>query len=257
MTADRPVFGIPGLDAAIRGGMHGGWLALLLDTPGAGAQLLAKQFAGNAPSGGSTLFYSSTEREDRLPEVFHEFGWAPDGIRFTDLNRVYFARMHRRELETAQARERGLSLAELAPADAGGEALAPGGVSQKLLSDLSQLDGPFRLVLDSSDFLFEVLDPLESTKLVRQVRNRALELGGEALVLLNPAVVDARHRAFLEGIADIVLRLEAEVDLGLPRRQLRLDKLRNHPERCATFETEPTPGGFRPAGNLTPGPANR
>jgi KaiC/GvpD/RAD55 family RecA-like ATPase len=257
VSEEPPLFGLPDLDAAIRGGTRGGWLALLLDKPGTGAQLLAKQFAHAAAGGRSTLYYSTTEREDQLPEVFREFGWDPAGIRFTDLNRVYFARMHRRELETAQARERGLSLAELAPSAPAQESPAAGGVSQKLLSDLSQLDGPFRFVLDSSDFLFEVLDPLESTKLVRQVRNRALELEGEALVLLNPGVVDVRHRAFLEGIADIVLRLDAPADSTSPRRRLLLEKLRNHPERCASFETAPTPGGFRPAERLPPGPANR
>ncbi|MCI4335248.1 MAG: hypothetical protein L3K04_06475 [Thermoplasmata archaeon] len=257
MSDGHTLFGLPALDGAIQGGIRGGWLALLLDKPGTGAQLLAKQFAHGAPGGRPILFYSTTEREDHLPEVFRGFGWDPAGIRFTDLDRVYFARTHRRELETAQARERGLSLAELAPGPARTEIGSPGGVSQKLLADLSQLSGPFRFVLDSSDFLFEVLDPLESTKLVRQIRNRALELSGEALVLLNPSVVDGRHRAFLEGIADIVLRLEASEHLASPQRRLLLEKLRNHPERCGSFGTEPSPGGFRPSESLTSPPANR
>jgi KaiC/GvpD/RAD55 family RecA-like ATPase len=251
------LFDLPGVDEAIRGGVRGGWLALLLDRPGTGAQLLAKQFAHAAPHGRNTLFYSTTEPTADLPEVFRGFGWDPSVIHFTDLDRVYFARMHRRELETAQARERGLSLAELAPPTHPIETAAPGGLSQKLLSDLAQLDGPFRLVLDSSDFLFEVLDPLEGSTLVRQVRNRAIELGGEALVLLNPEVVDRRHRSLLEGIADVVLRLERPEQLATSTRRLLLEKLRNHPERCGVFPVEPTPGGFREAQSLTPPPANR
>ncbi|MCI4363373.1 MAG: hypothetical protein L3K13_03600 [Thermoplasmata archaeon] len=237
--------------------MRGGWLALLLDRPGTGAQLLAKQFAHASPRGRNTLFYSTTEPTADLPEVFRGFGWDPAGIHFTELDRVYFARMHRRELETAQARERGLSLAELAPVDHPIDTPTPGGLSQKLLSDLAQLDGPFRLVLDSSDFLFEVLDPLEGSTLVRQIRNRALELGGEALVLLNPEVVDRRHRSLLEGIADVVIRLEKPEQLATTNRRLLLEKLRNHPERCGVFTVEPSPGGFREVESVTPPPANR
>lgn len=260
--SDAPVlFGIPSLDTALAGGLPGGWLALLLGDPGSGNQLLAKQFAHGSSSGRAARFYTTSERPERLPATFEEFGWDVKGITFVDLDQRFFSRIHRQELETAQAREHGLGLAELHGASPPIDWELAGSVGQKLLADMGELRGPFRLTLDSADFLFEVMDAAEATTLIRQIRNRAVDLGGEAVVTLHPGVVEPRTLAHLQGNADIVLQAERVPDLPLNVRRLRVLKLLNHPERCGEHLLQATPQGFRAYDGENPRvprpPANR
>jgi KaiC/GvpD/RAD55 family RecA-like ATPase len=225
-----PIFNIPEIDEPLSVYLPDGWVALV--TGGAGTHLLAKQFARHGIGRVPVLYYTTHERVADVERAFGDFGWDASGIQVRNLAGEYFDQVLSRELAIARVRERGLTLAELTvPVTTSPVAAQSFDLTHRIIGDLAALDGRFRLVVDSVDFLLDVLPAAEVVNLARQIRYRAQTLGGTACLVLRPEVHDPGTGGALEDLADLVLRMTAEpkpdgVDLALI-----IEKVRNHPER--------------------------
>jgi KaiC/GvpD/RAD55 family RecA-like ATPase len=99
-----------------------------------------------------------------------------------------------------------------------------------MLADLAVMDTPFRLVLDSADFFFEVLQPNDVTTIVRQIKYRCQAVGGQALVTVHSRTRERPTISALEDLADLVFELRAEPRGARYEHTLFLEKVRNRPD---------------------------
>jgi KaiC/GvpD/RAD55 family RecA-like ATPase len=229
MADSQRIFGIPEIDQPLWTALPPGWLALLTGHSGSGAPLLAKQFAhagaGNVP----VLFYTTYERTEEVTKAFSDFGWDPGSIKVVNLADEYYERVLVRGLEVARAREVGLSLDELVEIRPRSRATSSYSLTNRMLSDLAGIDQPFRLVVDSVDFFFEVLEPHDVTTVARQIRHRCQSIGGQALLTAHSIAHDRTVLGLLQDLADVVFDLRAEARGDVYDHILHVEKVTNHP----------------------------
>ncbi len=229
MVDPHRIFGIPEIDQPLWTALPPGWLALLTGTSGSGAPLLAKQFAhagvGNVP----VLFYTTYERTEEVTKAFQDFGWDPGSIKVVNLADEYYERVLVHGLEVARAREVGLSLEELVEVRPRTRATSSFSLTNRMLSDLAEIDSPFRLVVDSIDFFFEVLEPHEVTTVARQIRHRCQTIGGQALLTAHSIAHDRSVFGLLQDLADVVFELRAEPRHDRYDHALYIEKVANRP----------------------------
>jgi len=238
------ILGIPEIDQPIQTALAPGWLALLTGHSGSGAPLLAKQFAyagiGTAP----VLFYTTYERTEDVARAFQDFGWDPSEIKVVNLADEYYQRVLVRGLDVARARERGLSLDQLAE-EPSERATTSFSLTNRMLSDLAGIDSAFRLVLDSVDFFFEVLEPRDVTTVARQIRHRAHSMGGQALLTAHSIAHDRTVYGLLQDLADLAFDLRAEPREDAYEHTLYVDKVGNRPDLSRVVKVEVGEAGWR------------
>lgn len=229
-TGDEPLLGIPDIDAGLSPYLPPGCLIVVIGTPGSGSHLLAKQFAQAGIGSTPVLYYTTSERTIDSQDAFRSFHWDPEPIKFGNLSDDYYRRVLEPQLEVSRLRERGLRLEDIRNARRSDVPMAPYSVAGRFLNELANLDSPFRLVLDSLDFLLELLEVPDVVNLVRQIRSRTQLLGGKAMVTVQQASLDSRSSAMLEDVADLGITLRAEPNGSAFDHTLEVRKLRNHPE---------------------------
>jgi len=230
VSSDERIFGIPEVDGTIFQSLPPGWLALLTGHSGSGAPLLAKQFAHAGTGQVPVLFYTTFERTDDVRGAFEDFGWDPADVKVVNLADEYYERVLMRGLEIARARERGLTLNEVVAATPRNRNATPFSLTNRMLSDLAGIDSPFRLVLDSVDFFFEVLEPHDVTTVARQIRHRCQAIGGQALLTLHSVAQDRAIYGLLQDLSDLVFELRAEAHGSRYQHTLYTEKVANRPD---------------------------
>jgi KaiC/GvpD/RAD55 family RecA-like ATPase len=227
---DDRILGIPEIDGSLSTALPPGWMAVLTGPSGSGAPLLAKQFANAGVGRTPVLFYTTYERTLDVEEAFEAFGWDPSAIKIVNLADEYYDRVLVRGLEIAQAREQGLRLDQMSVEHPKDRVASRFSLTSRMLSDLAAIDTPFRLVLDSVDFFFEVLQASEVTTVARQIRYRCQTVGGQALLAMHSRGHDRAFTGALEDLADIVFDLKAEPKGSRYETTLFVEKVRNRPD---------------------------
>jgi len=251
MSEAQRIFDIPEIDGPLAPALRPGWLAVLSGTSGSGAPLLAKQFAhagvGNTP----VLFYTTYERTDDVRSAFDDFGWDPADVKIVNLADEYYERVLVRGLEVARVRERGLSLEELRREEPQDQARMSFSLTDRMLADLATIDAPFRMVVDSVDFFFEVLEPGDVITVARQIRHRCQTIGGQALIAVHSASQERPTTTRLEDLADLVVTLRAEPRGDRHAHTLSVEKVGHRPDLTRIFQAELSEHGWQvrpPAG---------
>jgi KaiC/GvpD/RAD55 family RecA-like ATPase len=224
------IFGIPEIDGTLFAALPPGWLALLSGDSGSGAPLLAKQFAYAGIGRVPVLFYTTFERTGDVRRAFEEFGWDPSEVKVVNLADEYYERVLVHGLEIARAREHGLSLDDLVGASPQDRPNKSFSLTNRMLSDLAGMDHPFRLVLDSVDFFFEVLEPHDVTTVARQIRHRCQTIGGQALLTIHSVAHDRAVYGLLQDLADLVFELKAVPVADRYLHTLYTEKVANRPD---------------------------
>jgi len=232
VSEGEAIFGIPEVDGTLFAALPPGWLALLSGHSGSGAPLLAKQFAHAGIGRVPVLFYTTFERTEDVRRAFTTFGWDPTEVKVVNLADEYYERVLLRGLDIARAREQGLALEELVGAEPRDLAQKSFSLTTRMLSDLAGMDHPFRLVLDSVDFFFEVLEPHDVTTVARQIRHRCQTIGGQALLTIHSVAHDRAVYGLLQDLADLVFDLRAEPKGKRYTHTLYTEKVANRPELC-------------------------
>jgi KaiC/GvpD/RAD55 family RecA-like ATPase len=248
MPESQQILGIPEVDQTLWTALPPGWLALLSGHSGSGAPLLAKQFAhagvGNVP----VLFYTTYERTEDVQKAFDDFGWDPASVKVVNLADEYYERVLVRGLEVARAREVGLSLDQLVEAPSKPLAASAFSLTNRMLSDLAGFDSPFRLVVDSVDFFFEVLQPHDVTTVARQIRHRCQTIGGQALLTVHSLAHERSIFGLLHDLADLVFELRADPNGDHYDHTLFVEKVANRPDLTHIWKAETGEDGWRVSG---------
>ena len=244
MSDPLQILGIPEIDQPIQLALPPGWLALLTGHSGSGAPLLAKQFAYAGVGTAPVLFYTTYERTEDVVKAFVDFGWDPAEIKILNLADEYYQRVLVRGLDVASARERGLSLDQLSEPQR--ERSGPSfSLTNRMLSDLAAIDSNFRLVVDSVDFFFEVLEPRDVTTVARQIRHRCQTMGGQALLTAHSIARDHTVSGLLQDLADLCLDLRAEPHEDHYQHTLYVDKVGNRPDLSRIVKVEVGESGWK------------
>ncbi len=238
MVESLRVFDIPEIDGPLSGALPPGWLALLSGHSGSGAPVLAKQFAHAGIGTTPVLFYTTYERTADVLQAFSDFGWDPASITVVNLADEYYERVLVRGLDVARAREVGLSLEDLVESRPSAPSRGSFSLTNRMLSDLAAIDSPFRLVIDSIDFFFEVLEPHDVTTVARQIRHRCQTIGGQALLTTHSLAHDRSVFGLLQDLADVVFELRAEPSGDHYDHTLYLEKVANRPDLTHIYRTE-------------------
>ena len=244
MAESHPILGIPEFDEHVGTALPPGWLALLTGHSGSGAPLLAKQFAHAGVGRVPVLFYTTYERTEDVRKAFDDFGWDPAAIKIVNLADEYYERVLLRGLEVARAREVGLSVDQIVDTPASRRTINPFSLTNRMLSDLAGIDSPFRLVVDSVDFFFEVLAPQDVTTVARQIRHRCQTIGGQALITTHSITHDRSVFGLLQDLADLVLELRPEAKVDHYEHLLLLEKVANRPDLTRIYRAEVGDGGW-------------
>jgi len=244
MAKVAPVLGVAEIDRDLAPVLPSGWLALLEGRPGSGLPLFAKQFAQAGIGHTPVLYYTTYERTEDVLKVFADFGWKTDGLSVVNLADEYYERVLRRDLEVSKMREQGLTLKDLLDAPASPLHRRTFNLESRLLADLSTIEEPFRLVLDSLDFFLEVLTPAQVTSVARQVRHLAQQFKGQALLTLQSDVTERRTQGLLEDLADLIVELKAEPGVDSYDHVFDIRKVRNHPDKTRIGTARATPRGL-------------
>jgi KaiC/GvpD/RAD55 family RecA-like ATPase len=244
MEDSERIFGIPEVDGTLFAALPPGWLALLSGHSGSGAPLLAKQFAHAGIGRVPVLFYTTFERTGDVRKAFEDFGWDPAELKVVNLADEYYERVLLRGLDIARARERGLSLDELVGSVPQDRISTPFSLTNRMLSDLAGMDAPFRLVLDSVDFFFEVLEPHDVTTVARQIRHRCQTIGGQALLTIHSVAHDRAVYGLLQDLADLVFELKAEPLGHRYAHTLMTEKVANRPDLSRITPVHVGAGGW-------------
>ncbi|MGP8159436.1 MAG: RAD55 family ATPase [Thermoplasmata archaeon] len=238
MAEPDRIFGIPEIDQPVWTALPPGWLAVLSGTSGSGAPLLAKQFAHAGAGPVPVLFYTTYERTEDVKKAFDDFGWDPDEIRIVNLADEYFERVLVRGLEIAKAREGGIALDDLVDVRPQDRVLTPFSLTNRMLSDLANIDSPFRMVVDSVDFFLEVMEPHELTTVARQIRHRCQTIGGHALITAHSVAHERAVFGLLQDLADVVFDLSAEPRHDHYEHALSVQKVGNRPDLTRIWNAE-------------------
>jgi len=225
------VLGDPEFDAPLVSALPPGYVALLGGGTSTGAPILARQFARAAVGATPVLYYTTYERSDDLQRAFRECGADPEALTIVNLADEYYEKVLVRGLDVARVRQRGLSVEELVGDASPSRAPAPYRLADRMLADLAEIDAPFRLVIDSLDFLFEVLGSKDVMKVAREVRHCCRTVGGQAMLALhNLRGEGANVSGLLTDLADLVLELRAEPQGDRFRHTLLVEKVGHHPD---------------------------
>jgi KaiC/GvpD/RAD55 family RecA-like ATPase len=241
------VLGIPEVDEMLWPALPPGWLALLSGHSGSGAPLLAKQFAHAGVGSTPVLFYTTYERTDDVVQAFEAFGWDPAEVKVVNLADEYYERVLVHGLDIARARERGLSLDELVDSRSRDHSTKSFSLTNRMLADLAGMDHPFRLVLDSVDFFFEVLEPHDVTTVARQIRHRCRTIGGQALLTVHSLAHDRATFGLLQDLADLVFDMRSEPRGRRFDHTLTVEKVGNHPDLSRIQPVQVGENGWRTA----------
>jgi KaiC/GvpD/RAD55 family RecA-like ATPase len=224
------VLGVPEFDEPLAEALPPGFLAVLGGGTAAGAPILARQFARAAVGAVPVLYYTTYERSEDLKQAFRDCATDPEALTIVNLADEYYERVLVRGLDVARLRQRGLSLEDLLTDSRPSRAPAPYRLADRMLSDLAGIDAPFRLIIDSLDFFFEVLGPEDVMKVAREVRHCCRAVGGQALLAVHGHRNEAAIGGLLTDLADLVLELRAEPKGDRFEHTLLVEKVGHRPD---------------------------
>ena len=233
MMAEETVsLGIPGLDKALMNGIPKGYTILCIGPPGAGVELFAKRFASANSKEENVTYFSTSERDEDVLKTMEDFGWDTN-LKIVNIGTMYYEKVLAKHLEVSKYRLEGLTMRDIRKYKM--EVKLEEDKSLNFLTtltyEISKLDPPFRIVLDSLNFFLEYYNHSEVLSALRTIKAHTQHNGGVALVTLVKGVLDSHIESGIEEIVDCIIELERLRDGFEFKRNLLIRKIRNHPEK--------------------------
>jgi circadian clock protein KaiC len=224
--------GIPLLDEALMGGIPKGFTIVVAGVPGSGTDLLAKQFAAAGVGTEDVVYFATNERDEDILSTMEQFGWKKD-IRIVNVAKEYYDNVLAKELEVCKYRKEGIKLKDVKKAhkDHGKDT----NIMTSLIYEVSKLDPPFRLVVNSLDFFFEYYDYARVLSAIRTIKAHTQQSDSITLFTMLNNVYDTKVESGVDEVVDCIIELEMERDRSEFKRNLVIRKLRNHPEKTVVL----------------------
>ncbi|MGC8663887.1 MAG: RAD55 family ATPase [Thermoplasmata archaeon] len=226
--------GVENLDSALISGIPTGYTVLLSGTPGSGIELFAKQFVASHLAEEDTTYITTTERTEDIINTMKEFHWKTD-MKIINLGEEFYRKVLEKELFISKYREEGIPASEI---------LRPHkfhiekelDILTLLTYEISMLKSPFRLVIDSLDFLFSNEENSRVISTLRTIKSHTQYRQGVSLFTLVTTLYPNIVQSGVEEIVDIILSMEnIRTQTGF-ERVFTIKKFRNHPEKVGVFK---------------------
>jgi len=235
--------GIAALDKALMSGLPRGFTVLVTGPPGAGTELVAKQFASAGVKDENVVYFTTTERDKDVTSTMEDFGWKAD-LQIVNIGKLYYESVLARRLEVSRYREEGITLKDLRATPTDRAPMRNVNFLTTLTYEFSKLKPPFRAVVDSLDFFFEYYPHADVLSALRTIKAHTQHEEGVSLLTMLSGVYDTRTQSGVEEIVDGIVELERVRQENEFRRYLVLRKVRNHPEKTGLYEYTITDQGI-------------
>jgi KaiC/GvpD/RAD55 family RecA-like ATPase len=240
--------GIGQLDEFLGGGLAPGSLIVLLAPPGAGTEILAKQFAaGRAEANGQDdLLLTTEESLDEVGAALETFGF-PGRPMVRSLSDEYAKRLMEQERERLEY-HRPEALRSLIAADSKdlleSNRSAPLAFLRELLRPYASGSPPKRLTVHSIDFFIGMYgpDPVMNTLTALKMENA--RLGGIVCLTLNKNAQDSTVETRLATLADCLIELESARRGTQSEKFLHIRKVKNRSVGMGVAPYRITRNGF-------------
>ncbi len=234
--------GIDELDKALMNGVPKGFTILLYGVPGSGTELFAKQFAAAGAGKENVVYFTTIERDEDIIATMKSFGWNTD-MRIINIGTEYYHKVLEKELMISKYREMGIPVNEIfQPARKREEKEV--NFLTRITYEVSTLEPPFRIVVDSFDFFLNRYDRAKVISALRTIKAHTQYKGGVALITMLTNAYDSAAKTGIEEIVDIILELEVTRTNGGFQKDLVIKKVRNHPEKVGVFKYEVSEKGI-------------
>ena len=242
---DSVSLGIPALDEALMGGVLKGSTILVYGSPGAGMELFAKQFASGADKDASVAYISTTERDEDVIRTMKTFGWDVN-MHIINIGTEYYEKVLAKKLAVSKYRQEGITLRDIRSIQKGDMSHEVVNLLTKLTYEISKLDPPFRIIIDSLDFFLSFYEHSDVLSAMRTIKAHTQHNEGVSLITMLEGVYDTRTQSGIEEIVDIIIELDREREGSEFKRNLVLRKVRNYPGKTKVMAYNITDKGFAP-----------
>ena len=230
--------GIKALDDHLGGGVQKGSTLLIMGNPGSGTEFFAKQFASAGKE--AVTYFTSTERDEDVLNVMREYGWKTD-ISIINIGSKYYENVLAKKLEISRFRQEGMSLADIRQFEEKDMHKEENFLTY-LSYEISKLEAPFRVVINSLDFFLENYDSAEVLMAMRTIKAHTQHSESVTLMTMLKGVHESRIQSSIEDLADVILELDREKEGHEFRKYVMVQKVRNRPAMvgiipCAFDET--------------------
>jgi len=235
--------GIPALDEHLGGGIQRGSTILVIGTPGSGTEFFAKQFAsaGQEP----VTYFTSTERDEDVLIIMREYGWRTD-LKIVNVGSKYYERVLAKKLEISRFRQEGITLADLRRFKEQ-DSMKEENFLTFLSYEISKLNPPFRVVINSLDFFLENYESSEVLMAMRTIKAHTQHSESLTLMTMLKGVHESKIQSSIEDLADVILELENE-KLGREfKKYIIVEKVRNRPSMVGIIPCVYDKTGIKPA----------
>ncbi|MCU0860366.1 MAG: RAD55 family ATPase [Thermoplasmata archaeon] len=217
--------GIPALDEHIGGGVQKGATVLIMGTPGAGTEFLAKQFASVSIE--PVTYFTTTERDEDVTAVMREYGWRTD-LNIVNIGTRYYEAVLAKKLEVSRFRQEGITLSDIRRFREQ-DTMKEENFLTFLSYEISKLNPPFRVVINSLDFFLENYDSAEVLMAMRTIKAHTQHSESVTLMTMLKGVHESRIQSSVEDLADVIVEMDREKVGHEFKKYLIIQKVRNRP----------------------------
>jgi KaiC/GvpD/RAD55 family RecA-like ATPase len=235
--------GIPALDEHLGGGIQKGSTVLVLGTPGSGTEFFAKQFASSGQE--AVTYFTSTERDEDVLNVMREYGWRTD-LKIVNVGTRYYESVLAKKLEISRFRQEGVTLGDIRKFK-DEDTMKEVNFLTFLAYEISKLDPPFRVVINSLDFFLENYESSEVLMAMRTIKAHTQHSESVTLMTMLKGVHESRIQSSIEDLADVILELEREKVGHEFKKFIMVDKVRNRPAMVGIIPCIYDKTGIKPA----------
>ena len=234
--------GIKALDEHLGGGVQSGSTVLITGNPGSGTEFFAKQFASVGE--GRVTYFTSTERDEDVMAIMREYGWKTD-MSIVNIGSKYYENILAKKLEISRFRQEGVTLADI-------RRFKEKDVRKEenfltfLSYEISKLEAPFRVVIDSLDFFLENYDSAEVLMAMRTIKAHTQHSESVTLVTMLKGVHESRIESSIEDLADVIFELDREKVGQEFHKYVMVQKVRNRPAMVGIIPCEFDETGIKP-----------
>ncbi len=235
--------GIPALDEHLGGGIQKGSTVLVIGTPGSGTEFFAKQFASAGQE--TVTYFTSTERDEDVLSVMREYGWRTD-LKIVNVGTRYYEKVLAKKLDISRFRQEGVTLGDIRKFK-DEDTMKEENFLTFLAYEISKLDPPFRVVINSLDFFLENYESSEVLMAMRTIKAHTQHSESVTLMTMLKGVHESRIQSSVEDLADVILELDREKVGHEFKKFMMVDKVRNRPAMVGIIPLVYDKTGIKPA----------
>jgi KaiC/GvpD/RAD55 family RecA-like ATPase len=235
--------GIQALDEHLGGGIQKGSTVLVIGTPGSGTEFFAKQFASAGQE--TVTYFTSTERDEDVLSVMREYGWRTD-LKIVNVGTRYYEKVLAKKLDISRFRQEGVTLGDIRKFK-DEDSMKEENFLTFLAYEISKLDPPFRVVINSLDFFLENYESSEVLMAMRTIKAHTQHSESVTLMTMLKGVHESRIQSSIEDLADVILELDREKVGHEFKKFMMVDKVRNKPAMVGMIPLVYDKTGIKPA----------